>query len=1403
MDDDNNEYSFTAADVMKLYRLLLVLNSDTRRAVSPALWDLVANKCCEWLRNEAGAVGKLSDSMTAYLNDVDANSTKQPDDVVTARSSINNSESSDSDSEANSDSILKADVDTAQAIIAAGYCVFYMLSNRLGNASLFTREIVEDIIQFPKQFLTVCNYLNTGVNTATSAPNDEKLSAKNQPGRNREDLNYESDEGDDFEVKSKKKARKKYGTSNIDLVGRSTVYINTYAQLQVLFGISFGDIVLSYLDILSQYLAHHRQYNNDRFLISCYESALHCLAADTSSVPSCIVVNQSKTKAKDLEGRMSPTTRSRSSPTCNNLNMAMRCSSSPISECSPGIGRYTSQTDSGSLAYLVKLHLKAGEILQLIYCYYKSHRRSILQDMLPILVEVYNGKSVIKSIPIHKASSGTEKELEVGLGFEACDSLLSGSSGCSKGGGERNLSTAFCVLINLIQGSLFMEGKPLSVTAVTAAESKSQSAAVNAKVAPTTAAVNCDKENIEESDMVKCVQLEIRHNCNMLISELFKRCVQKDVNAEYRKVTSGVVEELIACMSSPKYPGSIIILERLVFISVAALVNNTSNVGSLNKSNSGGNNSNLALDLLNGSTSASGYVGSSFTLFLLDILNCVGTSIRKMSCTNREAEKIAGIAYSKLDLFASEQVAHADTDSGHCVMTLPIKVSSYIRSIILDMLGELKSIQEREQVLKEQIKIKPKCKVKKGCKTAPKEMSDASPVCLVPPLKLLHAAVEMVNVVLDALFEHGGYGNVIPTSGTNRFTIPIISSILERLLQAFPELSWYFKEIHGNDIVMGTILQYYCTLDKGLYAFTSESSSNLSHDVNILVLLAQWITDRKASDVRMNRLPRGDAVLGANMLSQALNKSLTEFLSYAQQKQSRESVDAFNVNNPLPELLAYLTPKNMEMWRSCHCYEWSHHSYLQVLCSDTTVGGAELGFGSLIARQSQLSALFEHILHTLLIILQPDGTIGTAPPAVRSRVIKILCSYIDSDNELFGRDVVRESIIKTMYDNSTSVREEAVKLVGQGIIRDGGCFGASDHHVLGSVYVESLILKMKQDTGISVRRAIVSIFRDLLIKYPTHPKYAQICLVLFERASMPKEEESVKDNIQDMFQRMWFHGSATTAVNVSSGTTPAVNLNHVNAPASSAPTEMSTAAVEESVQARNDALVSESPSSIGAMEQMQVQMDISGSVNSEQPYKKAKLSVVTDVDAETVNVNFQPVASQKPVVHMTADSVVAMDVIDSSGVGAPSVYIPGDAVEAIALQMVDVVSECSCDQWITSLLRDVIHGRPDGDESKYMSKNKRRACYGQCEGIVSSLVELLLRCEEEQPPLVEMLKRGNRTCSQQIVFIIVTLSMFCEVIIVDNTAPCATYLLLACFLYCTYRSNRPSCCRIWICCCHI
>lgn len=148
-------------------------------------------------------------------------------------------------------------------------------------------------------------------------------------------------------------------------------------------------------------------------------------------------------------------------------------------------------------------------------------------------------------------------------------------------------------------------------------------------------------------------------------------------------------------------------------------------------------------------------------------------------------------------------------------------------------------------------------------------------------------------------------------------------------------------------------------------------------------------------------------------------------------------------------------------------------------------------------------------------------------PQIRARVVRSLNLLVKVDPTLFENSAWKTSVIERFNDVAISVREEVVKLVGGYILeprQNGGNF--EDHN---QNYLSALLVRLR-DKGVSVRKSVVNIFRDVLLHQPHHPRYSEICLRLLERSMNPKEEDTLKDGIQHTFQQVWFNPAPSDAV---------------------------------------------------------------------------------------------------------------------------------------------------------------------------------------------------------------------------------------------------------------------------------
>ena len=54
-------------------------------------------------------------------------------------------------------------------------------------------------------------------------------------------------------------------------------------------------------------------------------------------------------------------------------------------------------------------------------------------------------------------------------------------------------------------------------------------------------------------------------------------------------------------------------------------------------------------------------------------------------------------------------------------------------------------------------------------------------------------------------------------------------------------------------------------------------------------------------------------------------------------------------------------------------------------------------------------------------------------------------------------------------------------------------------------FIPILKLRLSADDGISVRKSVVNIFKEILLNQPSHPQYSVLCLLLLKQASSARE----------------------------------------------------------------------------------------------------------------------------------------------------------------------------------------------------------------------------------------------------------------------------------------------------------
>ncbi|XP_075703710.1 nipped-B-like protein [Rhinoderma darwinii] len=135
--------------------------------------------------------------------------------------------------------------------------------------------------------------------------------------------------------------------------------------------------------------------------------------------------------------------------------------------------------------------------------------------------------------------------------------------------------------------------------------------------------------------------------------------------------------------------------------------------------------------------------------------------------------------------------------------------------------------------------------------------------------------------------------------------------------------------------------------------------------------------------------------------------------------------------------------------------------------------------------------------------------LGENAIAVRTKAMKCLSEVVAVDPSILARLDMQRGVHGRLMDNSTSVREAAVELLGRFVL----C-----RPQLAEQYYEMLVERIL-DTGISVRKRVIKILRDICLEQPTFPKITEMCVKMIRRVN---DEEGIKKLVNETFQKLWF-----------------------------------------------------------------------------------------------------------------------------------------------------------------------------------------------------------------------------------------------------------------------------------------
>ncbi|MCO5609933.1 hypothetical protein L7F22_064168 [Adiantum nelumboides] len=159
---------------------------------------------------------------------------------------------------------------------------------------------------------------------------------------------------------------------------------------------------------------------------------------------------------------------------------------------------------------------------------------------------------------------------------------------------------------------------------------------------------------------------------------------------------------------------------------------------------------------------------------------------------------------------------------------------------------------------------------------------------------------------------------------------------------------------------------------------------------------------------------------------------------------------------------------------------------------------------AVLGQQRPLARGFDRILERLLVSLQENS------PTPRAKALRAVSAIVEVDPTVLGDERVQRAVEGRFLDSAISVREAAMELVGRHI---------TSHPDVAVKYFEKIAERI-MDTGVSVRKRVIKIIRDLCILKCDFGKMTDACVRIVSRIN--DEETSIQDLVCRTFFELWF-----------------------------------------------------------------------------------------------------------------------------------------------------------------------------------------------------------------------------------------------------------------------------------------
>jgi cohesin loading factor subunit SCC2 len=128
-------------------------------------------------------------------------------------------------------------------------------------------------------------------------------------------------------------------------------------------------------------------------------------------------------------------------------------------------------------------------------------------------------------------------------------------------------------------------------------------------------------------------------------------------------------------------------------------------------------------------------------------------------------------------------------------------------------------------------------------------------------------------------------------------------------------------------------------------------------------------------------------------------------------------------------------------------------------------------------------------------------------------------------------DKMMSAVSQRLADESISVREAVVSLVGSYVVQSPPLANAFHQHLIPRLL----------DPGVSVRKRTVKILQDILCTNPHYKGRSDACDKCLQRAADPKEDDGVREALHSLFMKLWLEDGDLSAASHFDTTTPLKN----------------------------------------------------------------------------------------------------------------------------------------------------------------------------------------------------------------------------------------------------------------------